>query len=112
MVSLKQEHSAGERNQRKPAGVHLALDPRVGLHDDAVHALAAAARLLGRGGLYRAGEAHERVVVVGRGRRGGGIRGDGHRDGGVGIDGRVVGRRARGHLEDGRLVRGGRGGGG
>lgn len=110
---LKQQHSASKRDQRKPAGVHLALDPGVGLHDDAVHALAAAAGLRGRRGLHRAGEAHERVVVVGRGRRGGGgIRGHGHRLGGVRVDRRVVGRRARGHLEDGGLIRlrfGGRG---
>lgn len=104
---LDQEHGTSERDQRKPAGVHLALDPRVGLHDDAVHALAAVlAGLLGRGGLDRAGEAHERVVVVGRGGRDGrGRRGDRHRLGGVRVHGRVVGRRARGHLEDGRLVR-------
>lgn len=109
---LKQEYSASERDQRKPAGVHLALDSRVGLHDDAVHALAAVgAGRLSRGGLDRAGEAHERVVVVCRGRRGGGVRdegvrrGDGHCLGGVRVDRRVVGRRASGHLEDGRLVR-------
>ena len=103
--SLKQEYSTSKRDQRKPAGVHLALDTGVGLHDDAVHALAAAAGLLGRGGLDRAGEAHERVVIVGRGGRGGGFRWDGHRLGGVVVDGRVVGRRARGHLEDGRPLR-------
>lgn len=71
---LQQEHSASKCDQRKPAGVHLALDPGVGLDDDAVHALAArvaTARLLGRGGLHRAGEAHERVVVVGGRRRNG-----------------------------------------
>lgn len=111
-VHLKQEHSASKCDQRKPAGVHLALDPGVGLDDDAVHALAvAAARLLGRGGLHGAGEAHERVVVVGGGRRHGG-RGDGHRLGRVRVDCRVVGRRARGHLEDGagRFLRLGGGG--
>lgn len=86
---LKQEHSTSKRDQRKPAGVHFALDPRVRLHHNAIHSRApVAASLLSRGGFHRAGEAHERAAVV-RGSRCN--RRDRHDLGSVGVDGGIIG---------------------